>query len=433
MNPRTRNAIIVLAALVAVVVVAVFASHRGSTALPVKIQRLTYSTFTVKLPENGTIMHPQTATVPALVAGNLDHIYVKAGERVSRGQLLATLDNPTLMYNAESSRADYGNAVANVTTARINERNARVTYQAAVATQKSNLDEAQRVYLADVALLKEKAIARNQVDADKAKYDQALVAYNQAVEQLKLGAVSGYGQDSVQAAKANAQKAQIVNDQNQQQLDYTRIVAPFDGIIQTVAAESGDPLRSLQPGDAVSAGQALFTMASSTNFIVKAQVDEQDIINVRVGQPVNVTGQDFPGKTLHGHVAALSPVAQKSTDASSTAMQVLTTIELDESPSFLRDGMTADVDILTTDMPHALAIPNDAITTEKGTSYVYVVRGGVAKKTPIKLGKAGDATTLVTSGLAVGDEIVAQKSLDLTDGAAVTPLPSASPSASPAT
>ncbi len=430
MNARTRNALIVVAALVAVVVVAVLASHRDKPALPVKTARLSYTDFTVKLPEQGTIMHPQTATIPALVGGNLDQIFVKAGAHVTRGELLATLTNPTLSYTAEGSQADYGNSVANVATARINERNARVTYQAAVATQKSNLDEARRVYDADVALLKQKAIARNQVDADKAKLVQAQVAYDQAVEQLKLGAVTGYGQDSVQAAKAAAEKAKIVNAQNQEQVAYLRITAPFDGVIQTVAAETNNPLRSLQPGDAVSAGQALFTIASSERFIVKAQVDEQDIINVHVGQRVNVTGQDFPGKTLRGHVTAISPVAQKSTDASSTAMQVLTTIVLDDSPSYLRDGMTADVDILTTEIPHALAVPNDAIVTEKGKSYVYVVKGGIAKKTLVTLGRAGDSTTLVKSGLAAGDEIVTQKTLDLTDGTAVKPLPTTSPSPS---
>ena len=77
--------------------------------------------------------------------------------------------------------------------------------------------------------LAQKAIARSQVDADKAKLDQAQVAYDQAVQQLKLGAVSGYGMDSVQAAQANAEKSKILNAQNQQQLAFTRIVAPISG------------------------------------------------------------------------------------------------------------------------------------------------------------------------------------------------------------
>jgi HlyD family secretion protein len=429
---RTRNTIIVVVALIAVIGIAILTGRHGKKdAVAVKTQRIAYGNFTVKLPENGVVMNPTTVTVPTLVGGNIQRIYVKAGSRVSAGELLATVENPTLDYNAASSQADYTNAVANVSTARIDEQNARVQYQAQVATTKSALDETQRVYNADAALLAQKAIARSQVDADKAKLEQAKVAYEQAVAQLKLGAVSGYGQDSVQAAQAAAEKTKILNAQNQQQVAFTRIVAPMAGIVQTVASETSDPLRSLQQGDAVTAGQTLFTMAANDRYVVKAQVDEQDVINVRLGQRANVTGQDFPGQTIHGHVSYIAPVAQKSTDASSTAKQVLTTIALDDSPSFLKDGMTADVDILTTDVPHAIVVPNDAIFKEKDHSFVWAVRKGVAKKAPVAVGRVGDTTTLITSGLSPGDVIVAQKTPTLKNGTAVSPAPSPSASPSP--
>ena len=429
---RTRNTIIVIGALAAIVLLAVVASRRnGDPAIPVQTKTIALTSFVVKLPENGVVMHPGTLTVPALVAGNIGNIYVKAGDRVVAGQLLATIDNPTITSNASGSQADYDSAVANVSAARINEQNAKVQYQGAVATQKSALDEARRVYDADEALLKQRAIARNQVDADKAKLDQAQVAYDQAVQQLRLGAVSGYGQNSVQYAKAAADKARIVNSEDQQQLAFTHITAPEPGIIQTVAAQPSDALRSLQPGDAVTAGQSLFTMSSNESFIVRAQVDEQDIINVELGQRANITGQDFPGKSIPGHVVRIAPVAEKSTDTSSTAKQVLTTIALDRSPAFLKDGMTADVDILTTDIPHALVVPNDAVVKDGGKSYVYTIRHGVALKQCIKVGRAGDTTTLVTSGLTAGEVIVAKNTPALANGKTVTPMPSPSPSVSP--
>ncbi len=430
---RTRNTIVVIVILVVVVGAAiVYGRRERADAIPVMTQRVAYGDFSVKLPENGIVMNPTTITVPTLVGGNISNIYVRAGSRVSAGALLATVENPTLDYDAASSQADYTNAVANVATARIDEQNAKVQYQAQVDTTKSALDEARRVYEADAALLAQKAIARSQVDADRAKLDQARVAYDQALQQLKLGAVSGYGQDSVQAAQAAAEKTRIVNAQNQQQVAFTQIVAPESGIVQTIAAETGNPLRSLHRGDAVTAGQTLFTMAANDRYVVKAEVDEQDIINVRVGQRANVSGQDFPGKTIHGHVTYISPVAQNSTDASSTAKQILTTIALDDSPAFLKDGMTADVDILTTDLPHAIAVPNDAVITDKGRSYVYLVRKGIAKKIPIVVGRVGDSSTLVRSGLVPGEEIVIQKNPALKDGVAIKPLPSPSPSASPA-
>lgn len=429
---RLRNAIIILVALAAVVAIALAVARRsGSDALAVRTQRVKPTTFVVKLPENGVVMRPETAEVPTLVSGNVQGIYVRAGDAVRTGQLLATIYNPSLQYAAAGSRADYLNASANVDLARTQERNARVSYRAQANTAKSTLDLAQRTYDADVTLYANQAIPRQQLDQDKAKLDQARIAYQQALQQLKLGAVTAFSGNSVQSAIAMAQKAKIVNDQNQQQLGFTRIAAPFDGTIQSIASQPNDPLRSLTSGDAVTAGESLFTIASSGGYIVKAQVDEQDVINVRLGQRANVTGQDFPGKTISGRVTHISPVAVKSTDPSSTAKQVLTTITLDSSPSFLRDGMSADVDILTADVPRAIVVPNDAVHEENGHAYVFVVENGVARKRLVRVGKAGDTLTWLTAGLHPGETVVAQTTPGLRNGRRVTPLPSASPSASP--
>jgi multidrug efflux pump subunit AcrA (membrane-fusion protein) len=92
--------------------------------------------------------------------------------------------------------------------------------------------------------------------------------------------------------------------------------------------------------------------------------------------------------------------------------------------------MTADVDIFTTDIPHALVIPNDAITTTGGKKYVYVVGGGVARKRQISIGKQSDTQTIVLTGLKPGDVVVNDKSVVLSDGMAVRPAPSASPAPS---
>lgn len=437
MKPRVRNLIIIVVALIAAIGIAVAARRSGGSALQVAMQKVTVTTFEIKLPENGVVMKPKTATVPTLVAGNIGDITVRAGERVSAGQLLATIDNPTLEYTAAGSRADYTSAAANISAARVQEQNAKVGYDANVQTNLASLNDARRVYRQDVELYANKAIPRNQLDTDKTHLDQAQVAYDQAVEQARLGAVSGYNGNSVQYAQAEARKAQIIDAQNEQQIDSMRVVAPFDGVIQTVASQPNDPLRPLQSGDPVTEGQALFTIAGGTGYIVRAEVDEQDVINVKVGQRVNVTGQDFPGKTIAGHVLEIAPVATKSTDPSSTAKQVLTTIGLDASPEFLRDGMSADVDILTSYEPHSIVVPNDAVVREKGKTYVYVVdgpstgSGQAAHKRPVTVGKASDTQTRILTGVRSGETIVSVKIPGLADGMKVKPQPSPSPSSSP--
>jgi RND family efflux transporter MFP subunit len=426
MQKRTRTLLIVAGVLVAIVVVAILAGRGKGNALEVKTQKIAFSTFDTKLPESGVIQHPGVQTIPSLVAGNLGTIYVRAGQAVYAGQVLATVQNPTLSSTAAGSQVDYQSAVANVSSAQVNEQNAKVQYQAAAETAKSNYDEARRIYTADANLYANKAIARNQVDVDRAKMDQAKVQYDQAVRQLQLGAVSGYGQNSVQYAQTAAIKAQILNAQSQQQLGYTRIVAPFTGVIQTVATQPTDALRTVQTGDPVSAGQAIFTIASGSGYIVKAQVDEQDIINVRVGQKVVVSGEDFPGHYIAGHVANIAPVAVRSTDASSTAKQVLTTVALDASPAYLKDGMSADLDIYTAHVANVIVLANAAIQKDKKGSYVWVIVGGHLAKRPVTLGRANDSQTIVKSGLAPGDVVVIERNPAFAERMAVKPAPSAS-------
>jgi RND family efflux transporter MFP subunit len=429
---RVRNLVIVMAGLALVIAVAAFA-NRGHGLARVTVRKLALATFTVKLPESGVLQRPHTETVPVLVAGNISHIYVRAGDRVVAGELLATLYNPALEYAAAGSRADYSSASANIDLARVQERNARVGYEATVETAKSNLDLARQTYDADAALYADQAIPRQQLNADKSKLDQARVAYEQAVAQLRLGAVTSFSGDSVQAAAAAAQKAKILNNQNQQQLGFTRIVAPFDGVVQTVAAQPNDPLRPLQPGDAIAAGDALFTVAHGSTFIVRTKVDEQDIAQVQVGQQAIVSGEDFGGATFAGHVAAIAPTAQKSDDPSATTKQVLTVIALDKIAPFMKDGMSADVDILTTNLHHVLAVPSTSVVSEKGRHFVWVVAGGKATKRAVTLGKSNDTESVVRSGLQAGESVVERPPATLRNGSAVTietPGPSSPPGGS---
>jgi HlyD family secretion protein len=427
---RVRNLVIVVAALALLVGVTV-ALERGRTKTPVTVQRVTLTTFSEKLPESGVLQRPHTETIPTLVAGNIAELNVRAGESVGAGQLLATIYNPTLEYSAAGSKADYLSASANVDLARVEARNAKVGYQAQADTSKSNLDEAQRIYDADAELYKNQAIPRQQLDQDKAKLDQAKVAYDQAIAQLKLGAVTSYAGDSTQSAIAAAQKAAIVNNQNQQQLGFTRIVAPFDGVIQTVAPQANDPLRPIQAGDAVTAGQALFTIALGRTFIVRTKVDEQDIARVAVGQGAIVSGEDFGGASFPGRVVAIAPTAQKSDDPSATTKQVLTVIALEKIAPFMKDGMSADVDILTTVLHNVLLVPNGAIVSgAKGSKYVWVVAGAKVSKRTITVGKSNETSSVVRSGLRPGEAVVVAPPATLAQGAAVTiatPSPSPSP------
>ena len=322
---RTRNLIILAVALVVIIAIAILASRRGGgNVLAVKMQRIVPATFTVKLPENGVVMRPLAATIPTLVAGNIGQIYVKAGDRVSAGQVLATIDNPSLAYTAEGSQADYTSASANVTAAAVQEENARVGYQAAVDDQQVGARRSATGLRRRPHALSNKAIPRNQLDPRPIQAQAGASRLRSGRRAERSSAPSPAS--TATACNTHKQPTEIadLNAQNQQQLALTHIVAPFDGTIQTVA-DASRTMRcaALQSGDAVTEGQALFTIAGGGGYIVKAEVDEQDVINVRVGQQRQRQRPGFPwARSSAGHVARIAPVAAKSTDPTSTAKQV---------------------------------------------------------------------------------------------------------------
>jgi len=512
---RRRNIIILLAGLLVVIVLGAIAARPQGKPLDARVVTVAYTRYQTKLPETGVVQRPQVQTLSALVAGNLDQIYVRPGQRVAGGQLLATISNPQVVNAAQTAQAAYDAAVARARTAQatnatlpttnrssvvqaqasleqarfalnqaIQDQRAgaqsglgyggttaaqqRAAADAAVAQRATDLREAKRIADADRDLFNQKAIARNTLDQDVAKLQQAQVAYDQAVRDRNetyasvsrqapvLGDRVRAQRDAVAQAEAALAAARATASQDksgdvesaqadaaqraadlryaEDQVARLRIVAPFAGVIQTIASESNDTLRQLQPGDAVTAGQSVITMSTDSGFIVRTKVDEQDIANVRIGQHAVVSGEDLGTTTLPGHVATIGAVAQKSDDPSNTARQVLTTIALDRAVPYLRDGMSVDVDIVTQDRPHVLTVPADAVRRDAdNTPFVLAVVNNRTVKRKVRLGTTSDTQAIVLSGVKPGDVVIADHNVGIIANMAVKPtaMPTTSPTPHP--
>jgi HlyD family secretion protein len=341
----------------------------------------------------------------------------------------------------------------------------RVAANANVANADTNLREAQRIYDANKDLFANKAISKDTLDQSYARLEQARIADDQAKRtrdstftQLSqntsvladrvranrdsvrqaTAALTAARQQAAQNKQGDVQAA--VSDESGRRADYQfaqdqvarlEIRAPFAGVVQTFVTQTADPLRPLQAGDTVTAGQSIITIASDSGFIVRARVDEQDVAQVQVGQGARISGEDLGTKSLNGRVTSIGAVAQKSDDPSNTSRQVITTIALDSSLPFLRDGMTVDVDIVTTNRHNVITVPTDALRKDdKGKSYVYVMRktDKRAVKKMVVTGAANESVSIVTSGIALGDVVIVDRNPGIVDNVVVRAAPSPSPS-----
>lgn len=508
MEPRQRpkwfGPAIVGGAIVLIIIISVVAKH-GPAPVDVTTITLKPGTLVNKLPENGTLSLPQTATIAAQTASTIERILVREGGRVRAGDLLMKLDDRAASAKVSADEAAVAQALATLkkaqqTAAVAGDSNVQSVAQAQenllsaqsqlqsdvnakregqvsaagfaslglsgqsqLAQQQSqlkdaetNLRTAKEQYDGDVALYKMDAIAHLQLNRDQAAYEQAQAAYDSALRQYNLtkeqlndsvgqqDAKIAADHHAVESARAALSAAQIQAGQNtaavdvasaqageasaaaqlqydEEQLADTDVRAPFDGVVQTLGNVTS-PLggtADLSVGDQVTPGLTLFTIAGSGPMVVKAQVDEQDVISVKLGQHAFITGEDFPGYSLVGTVVRIAPVVVAQNQAGNSAKNVETTIALSKSYPFLRDGMSCDVDIVTGKASGALVVPLSAIVDDGAKHFAFVIAGGAAKKTQVTEGIKNDTDVAITKGLKTGDVVATTNVSSLKDGSKV--------------
>jgi HlyD family secretion protein len=312
------------------------------------------------------------------------------------------------------------------------------TAETQVRLQESDIQSArQRVALLKEGPRKEDVdTAKLAVDAAKIRVEQANVRLKQAdikVAQAKinlrttkvevqnqennLGTVELRKRD---IERSRADVAQIENRFAQQsvQLTETRIVAPMAGEVTGKYLEEGELVASATAGFAQ--GAAIVTIANLKQMQVRTNVNEVDVVKVKVGQPVEIRVDGVRDVTFHGVVASKAPASLSSsqagatnTAASATSNQVVrfeVKVRVTDGDARLRPGMTASVDILLDRKSKVIRIPTEAIRPDET---VMIMTGTKEKPVltsrKITLGLRSDSVTEVTSGLKPGEKVEVPK------------------------
>ena len=195
-------------------------------------------------------------------------------------------------------------------------------------------------------------------------------------------------------------------------IEKAQLVSPIDGVILLPVSRLEEAPFEIQPGSFVKQDQVLFTIANLQGFNIRAQVDENDILQLQLGQDVTITGDAFQDNlTLKGTVQYISFQAdgQEYGKPSSFSARISVASPTDEQKKRLLLGMSADMEVLISEKPNAIIIPFALVTLDdKRQAWVTKVIGATGKKekVKVKIGVTEANTVEILEGLEVGDKIM---------------------------
>ena len=376
--------------------------------------------------------------VGATAFGRITKLNVKEGDHVKEGAVLATVENVQPQATVAAQEATIAASRTDVTSFVAAEK----TAAANILQAKADLEQKRLDYGRSKELYNEKLIAKQDFDAKQAAYDMAVATLAQreaalAQAQAQTASQRGHVDQAVASQRANFDS-----------LDKTVSRAPFDGLVTNVPVREGE---TVVVGIQNAGGSTIMTLADMSVITAEVKVDETDIVNVRLNQPVDVTVDALPGRTFKGHVTEVGDQALLRTTGLSTTQsttgteeakdfKVVVTLDPVHGQEYddLRPGLSTTAKITTANKPDALTLPIQAlvqrdIATEKqfganngkisansvpsGTPVkpvlvqgVYMVNNKSGKLrvnfVPVTTGITGATEIEVIGGLKAGDEIV---------------------------
>ena len=268
---------------------------------------------------------------------------------------------------------------------------ATINYEVAKAQVAKTEEPATQAAIAQA--LNQIAQATNQIAQAQSAFRQAQAQVVNAQNSLD-NLLDGPKAEDIQIARAQVKQAQLNQLQAENALANSRIVAPFDGVISKVNVKEGEQSAN---------GQPAVVLTDLSIFHMKVLVDEVDVRQVAVGQPVRLSVDALPGVEITGTVTQIAPTAANVNNV--VAYEV--TIVPDATDAPLRAGMSATAIVTTADVDDAILVPNRYISLDRdtGKATVYKMVAGKPVLQEVELGLRNERESQVLAGLQDGDEI----------------------------
>ncbi len=382
-------------AIVLVVAVGVIAATRGGTKIdPTKLAKVERGDLAKSVVATGKVTPITKVEVKSKASGIVKKLLVDYGDKVKKGQLLAQLDKVEIEAQVDQSKASLQSAQASLQSTQADYERAKVDAEG------PDVPLLKRAYDRALAMAKDGVVSASQLDDADKNYRLALNKQNVAKAQvLVLGA-------KIAQAKADVAREQATLMQLEEQLSYTDIVSPIDGIVLSRDVEMGDAVSSILVLG--SSATLVMTLGDTSEVYVKGKVDESDIGKVYLGQPARIKVESFKDKTFYGKVTKISPMGVEKDNVTTFEVRV----SIQNPGGELKAEMTANAEIILEEHKDVLQIPEGAIIYDKDKKAFVDIpdpkeKDGM-KKIAVNIGISNGAKTEVLSGLKQGDQVVLQ-------------------------
>ncbi|VEP12517.1 Efflux transporter periplasmic adaptor subunit [Hyella patelloides LEGE 07179] len=380
----------------------------------------------VQIQANGTVQALRTTNLSPEAPGRIVELYIREGDRIERGQVIALMESDRLQAQIDRYKAALQKAQANL--ARIIAGNrpefiaaaeARVkTAQANVAVAQTRLQRTQEETQRNQLLVEQGAISRNAFNDFATKEAEAQASLEAELARLAeqqenlAEAQQGSRLEEIAQAEAEVAEAQAELASIQIQLDKTTVRAPFGGIITRRYAEAGDYVDSTTAASETEGATSTSIGELSSGLEIEAKIPEASIAQIKLGQPVDIKVDAYSQETFKGEVRLIAPRAIKEENVTSFRVKVA----LKTGQEKLKSGMNTRLTFTDELIQDTLTIPLATVVTKpNGETGVYVADSqGKAQFQAIKLGTASGDRTQVLSGLTQGDRVFTSPPPDVT-------------------
>ena len=336
--------------------------------------------FSKKVDATGEIFATELIDVGAQVSGQIKKLYVKLGDQVKKGDMIASIDSSTQQNSIDNKEAQLAIYKAQLESAKV-----------ALNIAKTQFDRENALFTKNATSKQEFETAKNTFSANSAKIKELEAQIKQTNIELST-------------AKIN--------------LGYTKITAPRDGTVVSVQVEEGQTVNANQTTPTI------VNIADLSHVKMKMQIAEGDITKIKVGTPVEYSILSEPTKKFQTTVSSIDPglttlsdgsygssssskSSYSSSSSSSSAVYYYAQSIVDNKDGILRIGMTTQNELLIANVEDAIIVPSIGIKKdEKGNSYVYLLKDGKPVKTEVKTGIKDNLDTQIISGINEGDEII---------------------------